>query len=100
MSVRAVVEEDFILCYLGNLTSIHVIPQESLDLEIAAGEEVVLYTESEDANEEYVVHLVGYYTDDPTESNIEMDDKADESESVRNLFSCSKWWYLATLGLT
>ena len=66
VSVRLEIgNEDYIICYLGDMTNSHVVLQESLDLEIAKGEEVVLYTESEGSadpfkDQGYVVHLTGY----------------------------------------
>ena len=78
VSVRAVVNDnDYVLCYLGSASGKEGAStlQQSLNLEVAEGEEVVLYTQptSPACKQNYSVHLTGYYADDlytPTESDI------------------------------
>lgn len=90
VSVRAIVNDsDYVLCYLGcaDKGSGNVMLQQPLNLQVAEGEEVVLYTQPIHPNckESYFVHLTGYYSDDlyvPTESELKeaaMDEESDES---------------------
>ncbi len=90
VAVRAIVNDsDYILCYLGCAKGT-VMLQQPLSLEVAEGEEVVLYTQpvNDNCKDRYFVHLTGYYEDDlyePTESEImdaAFDNELDESYEV------------------
>jgi len=95
VAVRAVVNDnDYVLCYLGSADGKEGFStlQQSLNLEVAEGEEVVLYTQptSPSSKQSYSVHLTGYYADDlyvPTESDIleAAMDEEDSDESFQQL---------------
>ena len=91
--VHAIVEKtDYILCYLGNGTlgkhhneHTQLPPQQSLNLNISEGEEIILYVrragqgDKEQQPEDGSVYLTGYFVEEPTFAP-NLDDLLDDDE--------------------
>lgn len=103
LAVHAVVNEtDYILCYLGSghasgYDSLHPVIQQSLNLEVADGEEITLYidyTSKTFRKDDNVVHLTGYFSsssDGLDDGSFLVTDEEDESvdrEDEENFLDC------------